>query len=105
MEVTRNTRTAAAESIEEASASQEPERAETSVEVETPTVSGNSGAASKIADHALSGSLIANDLHSQVSGDNPEPKKAEESKSEEPKKAPATFEDILFLLLTKYAKK
>lgn len=105
MEVTRNSRTFATESIEETSASQEPERTETNVEVETAAVSENSGAASKIGDHALSGSLIANDLHSQVSAENPEPKKAEESKSEQPKKTPATFEDILFLLLTKYAKK
>lgn len=105
MEVTRNSRTFAAESIEETSASQEPERAETRVEVETPAASENSGAASKIGDHALSGSLIANDLHSQVSAEIPESKKTEESKSEQPKETSNTFEDILFLLLQKYAKK
>jgi hypothetical protein len=106
MEVTRNTRSIATESIQETSVSQEPERSESTLEVETNSVSAsseNSGAASKIGEHALSGSLIANDLHAQVSAENPEPKNPEEPK--EPKKLPNTFEDILFLLLQKYAGK
>ena len=106
MEVTRNSRSFAAESIEETSVSPEAEGSERTLEVETNSAfasSENTGAASKIGEHALSGSLIANDLHAQVSAENSEPKKTEEPK--EPKKLPNTFEDILFLLLQKYAGK